>query len=268
MLREPYWIFLDVLGTPGPGDADRILGALLLSGERTAGRLVLHPVRGLPEEGWRSLLMRINDAEEIAPAIICCDGDPIVTKAIRAIYPDTPIQISLTHRLRTLGEHLTPRGRGPCLTEARRIFQAPDRGAAVLRFRTCRDRWLNQGEWGVRMLERDLAWCLTFYRFPPPARRTLRSLRLLRLAARAAQGTAQAPSPPQPPTPEGNRSEEPVPSAREDDRFIVHVDDLINDPTFVQWLRQYGRDRLRLVQAATAVASAIGLAARFVARGH
>jgi len=256
----PICLFLDVLETGA-------LGALLLSGNE--GSLVSQPFRGDAEEGWRSLLMRLREAEGVAaPTLICCNGDAAAIRAVRATYPDALIQISLSHRLRALGGQLSPRWRGEILAEGRRIFSAPDRASAVVRFRAWRDRWLSRGEQGVRSLEHDLGWCLTSYRFPPGLRRTLRSLRLLRRASRAVRA-AQTPSPSDSDAPpsEGERDVTlSLPTAS--DGIIVLTDDLITDLTFAQRLQQYRRDRLQVAQTASAVASAFGLAARLLGRGQ
>jgi hypothetical protein len=261
-----FWIFLDALALDPGGNGKKVLAALLLATDGAQGQLLSHAQRGAPEEGWRSLLIRLREEERVAPALICCDGHPAVIKAIRAVYPDALVQISVSHRLRALGKHLDPRWRGRCLAEGRRIFSAPDRPSAILRFRGWRDRWLGQGEKGVRTLEGDLAWCLTFYRFPPVVRRSLRTLRPLRLAMHAARRTPAESSDPAPtpgPQDDGAIMSPPPPG----DQAVVYVDDLISDPTFVQWLQQYRRDRLRLVQTASAVASAVALAARLLGRG-
>lgn len=255
----PSYLFLDVL-------EDGEQAAFLLRGEADQGMFLRRPVRGTAEESWRALLAHISGAEGVLPALICCNGDPAAIRAIRAVHPDALIQISLSHRLRALRRELSAPGRMHCLAECRRIFAAPDRSSAVVRFRAWRDRWLSRGERGVRTLEGDLGWCLTFYRFPPGLRRTIRSLRLLRVASRAARA-AQVPSLAHPPSPEG----EPIlqePPVGEGDGIIVHVDSLITDPTLAQTLRQYRRDGLRVAQTAPAIASAIGLAARLLGRGH
>ncbi len=256
---SPSYIFLDVL-------EDEDLAAFLLRGEGDRGRFLRRPVRGRAEEDWRALLILVSSAEGVAPALVCCNGDPAAIHAIRAVHTDALIQISLSHRLRALGRELAGPGRSLCLAECRRIFAAADRSSAVARFHAWRDRWLSRGERGVRTLEGDLAWCLTFYRFPPGLRRTIRSTRLLRVANRAARA-ALVPPPAHAASPEG----EPIPQAapaEEGDGILVHVDSFITDPTLGQTLRQYRRDRLRVAQTAPAIASAIGIAARLLGRGH
>lgn len=288
MLPRLSWIFLDDLSPAHGGDGERILGALLLEEGAREGRLRLYPVRGALQEGWQAFLLRLKEDERVDPALFCCTGQRVVMGAVRSVYPDAPIQISLPHRLLDLGMHLHPQRRGPCVADARRIFSAADRANAVLRFRAWRERWLSRGEAGVRTLEADLAWCLTFYRFPPGVRRSVRTLRLLRLATRAA---ARAPEPPasapasthavadpelplppavSPPVSAPVSSSVPPPDSppAEKDQVLVLVDELIADPTFARWLAQHGRDKLRVAQSASAVASAIGLAARILSRGQ
>lgn len=259
--RSPSYIFLDVL-------EDGDLAAFLLASEGNGGKLLRHTARGSgrPEEMWRSFLERIKNGEGVVPVLICCTGDPAAIRAIRAVYADALIQVSLSHRLRALGEQLSREGRSHCLDECRRIFSALDRPSAVLRFRAWRDRWLSRGERGVRTLEGDLGWCLTFYRFPPELRRTIRSLHLLRRASRAARAV-QAPSPAHDPPPEVEPLPQ-APPAQTGDGILVHVDTLVAESTFAQTLEPYRRDRLRVAQTASAIASAIGLAARLVGRGH
>lgn len=137
-------------------------------------------------------MLRDLRADGIGPELllVCCDGHPALVKAIHAAYPEIPLQISVAHRLLALSRKVDPRWRAACLAEARRIFAAPHRAAAVAIFREWHARWLRRGEFAVRSLEADLASCLAFYRFPPHLWSRIRTVNLVERVFRDARRRA------------------------------------------------------------------------------
>ncbi len=189
---EVAFLLLDgVRRSPTAGRPEVVLCALGLTRDGTPHPLALRVVTTETEHAWRSLLRDLR-ADSIGPdlRLICSDGHPALVKAIHAVYPDVPQQISVAHRLLALARKVDARWRAACLAEARKIFAAPDRAAAVALFREWHAKWLKQGEFAVRLLEADLASCLTFYRFPPHIWNKIRTVNLVERTFREARRAA------------------------------------------------------------------------------
>lgn len=194
---EVAFLLLDGLRRPRATQPDEVvLCALGLTREGTPRPLAVRVAPSEDERAWRALLRDLK-AEGIAGdlLLICCDGHPALIKAIHATYPDTPLQVSIAHRLLALARKVDTRWRAVCLREAREIFSAPDRAVAVARFREWHTRWLQRGELAARSLEADLASCLTFYRFPSHLWRKIRTVNLVERLFRQARRAALPASP-------------------------------------------------------------------------
>lgn len=139
--------------------------------------LEIRPVAEEDESAWLTLLRGLS-AQKLPsdPLLICCDGHPAVMAAIRQTFPRATVQLSVPDRLEALSHKVDPGHQDAFLTEARRIFQAHDRDAAVTRFLAWRNRWRDHRGRIVHELEADLSLCLAFYRFPANLRGTLRSV--------------------------------------------------------------------------------------------
>ncbi|MDQ7849762.1 MAG: transposase [Armatimonadota bacterium] len=189
---EIAFLLLDGLRRTRPGaPTETVLCALGLSPEGTPYPLALRVAPREDERAWRAVLRDLR-ADGIGPELrlICCDGHPALVKAIHAFYPEIPLQISVAHRLLALSRKVDPRWRATCLAEARRIFAAPHRSAAVALFREWHARWLRQGQFAVRSLEADLASCLAFYRFPSHLWSRIRTANLVERVFREARRQA------------------------------------------------------------------------------
>lgn len=194
---EVAFLLLDGLRRPRAAQPDEaVLCALGLTREGTPLPLTVRVAPSEDERAWRALLRDLK-TEGIASdlLLICCDGHPALIKAIHATYPETPLQVSVAHRLLALARKVDTRWRAACLREAREIFSAPDRAVAVARFRKWHARWLQRGELAARSLEADLASCLTFYRFPSHLWSKIRTVNLVERLSRQARRTALPTSP-------------------------------------------------------------------------
>lgn len=191
------FLLLDGLRRSQPAErSEVVLCALGLTREGTGHPLALRRVPTEEEPAWRALLQDLRaDGIGADLLLVCSDGHPALVKAIHAVFPDIPQQISVAHRLLALARKVEARWRAECLGEARRIFAAPDRAAAVALFREWQSRWLKQGELAVRSLEADLASCLTFYRFPAHLWSKIRTVNLVERTFRAARRETAAMSP-------------------------------------------------------------------------
>lgn len=289
------FLLLDGLRRPRIGGSpDVVLCALGLGSDGSSRPLSLRAVAHETEQEWRALLYDLKaDGVGEDPLLICCDDHPALVRAIQAVYPDAPLQISVAHRLLALARKVDPQWRAACLAESRPIFSAADRAAAVARFREWRARWLKDAYRAVCSLEEDLSTSLTFYHFPPHLWAKIRTVNLVERVFREARRTA----PPAPPevtrgvgdkavTEEISEEHHPVqvdapavgqsaveqsavgarPSPNGEDYIpgAPHFDPRTN-PEIVRWLEQHRRARTRRARIGAAmIVSLAGLLAGIV----
>jgi hypothetical protein len=248
--------------------------------------LALRVVAEEDEPAWTRVLRGLRTSNVGSdPLLICCDGHPALLRAIHAVFPGAPVQISIAHRLLALAVKVDGSVRAACLAEARTIFAAPDRDTAVARFRAWRAHWLRDGYRAVVSLESDLASCLTFYRFPPAlwprirtvnlVERAFREARLAVFAAEEAADEAGAPArevPGTPPEPAGAIPEVrslalrpvetlPVPIASNGHAHAAgpRARDLTSDADFMWWLRETRQQSESSVRERVVAAVAVGM---------
>jgi hypothetical protein len=186
---------------------EAILCALALAKDVSLVPLLMRPVARETERAWRGFLGDLKSrgvGKDLR--LICCDDHPALLSAVGEMFPDTPVQISVAHRLLTLSRKVESQFRAACLAEARQIFAAPDLDTAVARFRTWRAQWGKHGHRAVNSLEADLASCLTFYRFPSTLWSKIRTVNLVEREFRQARRTA-------PPAPADETDQEPAAGA-------------------------------------------------------
>lgn len=186
------YLLLDGLRRPRRTHSEEtVLCALGLTGDGSPTPLAVRVAAREDEQSWRALLndLKAGGASD-GVILVVCDGNPALMRAIKAAFPETPVQISVSHELMALARKVDRRWRAACLAEAREIFAAADRATAVARFRTWRDHWLKQGERAVSNLETHLAACLTFYRFAPPMWSKIRTVNLVERTFRQARQSA------------------------------------------------------------------------------
>jgi hypothetical protein len=193
--RRPDVAFLLLDGLRRPGAAksqDVALCALGLSSDGTPQPVALRIVAQETEQAWSDLLYALKKRGiGSGLLLVCCDDQPALLKAAQAAFPDTPLQISVAHRLLSLARKVDPQSRAACLAEARGIFSTPDLDSAVAQFRAWRNNWTKLGHRMVASLEIDLAACLMFHRFPADLWPKIRTVNLVERMFREARRVPQ-----------------------------------------------------------------------------
>lgn len=156
-------------------------------------RLVL-VAYGITQEGKRVLLdFRLADSESQAEwdrflrslidrgllgqnlMLITTDGGSGLRAAVRDAYPNTPLQLCWVHKLRNVDGYLHRRNQQACLLGARKIYQAPNRRAALHAFKEWQEAWQTVEPEAVRCLAHDLEALLTFFGCPQEHRKAIRT---------------------------------------------------------------------------------------------
>src|SRR5688572_16297608 len=127
------FLMLDGLRRPQPDNPHEVaLCVLGLGGDGMPIPLALRVAQREDEHAWRSLLAHLR-ARGIGreALLVVCDDHPALLKAVQAVYPEVPMQVSVAHRLLALARKVDAPSRAACLAEAREIFAAPDLNTAV-----------------------------------------------------------------------------------------------------------------------------------------
>ena len=132
-------------------------------------------------DSWRAFLVDLKSRGlgGMALRLITTDGNPALLKAIKEIYPFLKVQRCIVHKLRNVATKLKRVHMKPCMAEAKDIFNAPSRRAAIKRFKAWKERWQVEAERAVRCMEKDIYHCLHYYSFPKGLWKKIRTTNML-----------------------------------------------------------------------------------------
>ena len=124
-------------------------------------------VKAEAEDTWYGFLWQLwsRGLRGAALELIVTDGHAGLVKALGRLWPGVEHQRCWAHKLRNL-ENKLKASQSACLEEAKLIYQAEHRTAALKRFRAWQHRWRSQAPKAVACLETDLEELLAFYDCP------------------------------------------------------------------------------------------------------
>jgi putative transposase len=124
-------------------------------------------VKAEAEDTWYGFLWQLwsRGLRGAALELIVTDGQPGLIKALSRLWPAVAHQRCWAHKLRNLENKLKASQRA-CLEEAKLIYQAEHRTAALKRFRDWKRRWQAAAPKAVACLETDLEELLAFFDCP------------------------------------------------------------------------------------------------------
>jgi len=120
------------------------------------------------EQRWESFLNRLYNrglTGEVLSLIIT-DGNRGLENAVDNIYPQVKRQRCWAHKLRNVANNLKKKDRDKCINEARTIYKANNRKAAVEAYKKWATKWSSISSKAVRCIEKDLEEMLSFYYCP------------------------------------------------------------------------------------------------------
>ena len=125
---------------------------------------------------WEAFLNQLRERGLLGKRLqlIVTDGCKGLHRALETVYPYVPHQHCWVHKLRNVANHLK-RTQQECLEEAKAIYRAETRTAAVQTYWGWARRWRQKAPGAVSSLERDLDSLLSFLDCPPEHRRMVRT---------------------------------------------------------------------------------------------
>lgn len=148
--------------------------AISVSGERRLLAFRLGTAESQAQ--WEAFLSNLRERGLLGKhlQLIVTDGCKGLHRALEIVYPYVPRQYCWVHKLRNVANHLK-RSQQDCLVEAKAIYNAETRSAAVQTYWTWARRWREEAPEAVACLERDLENLLSFFACPEQHRRKVRT---------------------------------------------------------------------------------------------
>lgn len=125
---------------------------------------------------WEAFLSKLRERGLLANhlRLIVTDGCPGLHRALETVYPYVLRQLCWVHKLRNVANHLK-RSQQQCLEEAKAIYKAETRTAAIQVYWEWARSWRVDAPKAVACLERDLESLLSFLDCPAEHRRMVRT---------------------------------------------------------------------------------------------
>lgn len=148
--------------------------AITVSGERRLLDFRLGTVESQAQ--WEAFLNQLRERGLLEQylRLIVTDGCKGLHRALETVYPYVPRQYCWVHKLRNVANHLK-RSQQQCLEEAKAVYKAETRRAAVQTYWAWARRWREEAPGAVACLERDLDSLLSFLDCPSAHRRMVRT---------------------------------------------------------------------------------------------
>jgi transposase-like protein len=125
---------------------------------------------------WEAFLSNLRERGLLGKQLqlVVTDGCKGLHRALETVYPYVLRQYCWVHKLRNVANHLK-RSQQECLDEAKGIYKAETRTAAVRAYWAWARRWRCEAPKAVACLERDLEDLLSFFACPEQHRRKIRT---------------------------------------------------------------------------------------------
>ena len=111
--------------------------------------------------------------------LITIDGNRALKLAVDTVYPFTPIQRCWVHKLRNIASKLPKKAYDSCLAEAKFIYKAKNKKAAVALYKKWVEKYTNKYSKAVSCLKKDIDSMLTFFDYPESTWKKIRTTNII-----------------------------------------------------------------------------------------
>ena len=126
-------------------------------------------------EGWSLVLQDLTARGLRQPLLVVSDGNAGLIRAVKDTWPTAARQRCIVHRIRNVLARVPKKDHARVRRALNQIFYAPSLDEALQAARKFAATYQDLYPSAVETLGRDLADCLTFYRFPPKHWKRLRT---------------------------------------------------------------------------------------------
>jgi putative transposase len=138
------------------------------------------------ESQWEAFLRNLyqRGLEGKHCKLISIDGCAGLHAALGTVYPYIPIQRCWAHKLRNVANHIRRRDQKACMQQARAIYLAKHRRAAISAYKDWESGWIAHYPEAVNCLAKDLDELLNFLDCPEPHQVKIRTTNAIERAFR------------------------------------------------------------------------------------
>ena len=185
--EEVLYLFLDGVYLKmrvGKSKAEAVLvaHAIMADGKRTLLGVILGGREST--DSWKGLLMNLEDRGLRSPALVVHDGNAGLIKALKTECKEVPRQRCIAHKIRNVLNRVPNKNQAEVKRALRKIFYAADLDEALEAVKVFAAKYGKVFPAACGVLARDLADCLTFYRFPQMHWKRLRTSNVIERAFR------------------------------------------------------------------------------------
>lgn len=162
-------------------ERDMLLVGLGLKKDGTKEIVGARLAKSESEKEWAAFLVDLKSrglkGKELS--LITIDGNPGLKAALKSVYPFTPIQRCIAHKMRNVVSYLKRIHKKACAAKAKKIWASQSRTEAIKRFKEWKDEWVDVEERAVHCLEKDLDECLTYFQFSKELWKKIRTTNII-----------------------------------------------------------------------------------------
>jgi putative transposase len=138
------------------------------------------------EKHWEGFLNNLYNRGLTGDALglVATDGNRGLENAVDTVYPHAKRQRCWAHKLRNVSDKLRKRDQKQCIKDARAIYSAENKSAAIREYRSWAKTWRPISPDAVKCLEKDLEELLNFFTCPKELRKKLRTTNVIERAFR------------------------------------------------------------------------------------
>jgi len=134
------------------------------------------------EESWKALLLSMEERGLRPPSLVVTDGNPGLIKALKTTWKGVPRQRCIAHKIRNVLSRVPKKHQAEVKREVTKIFYAANLEEALQAVKAFAAKYGNAFPAACGILAKDLADCLTFYRFPQEHWKRLRTSNVIERA--------------------------------------------------------------------------------------
>jgi len=175
-------VYLKMRAGKSPAEAVLVAHGITAEGERTLLGVMLGGREST--ESWQSLLEHLEERGLRPPALVVHDGNQGMAKALKKVWKDVPRQRCVAHKIRNVLGRVPKARQGEVKRALRKIFYAPCLDEALEAVKAFAAAYGKRFPTACGILAKDLADCLTFYRFPEMHWKRLRTSNVIERAFR------------------------------------------------------------------------------------
>ena len=137
--------------------------------------------RAEAEDAWLDLLVDIKrrGLSGKSLSMVIMDDSAGAKAAIDKIYPNTPIQNCIVHKLRNVQQRVSYQHRAAVTEDLKAITNANSPDEAMKAAKDIVKKWYVREEKAMHSLKHNFEYCITYFKFPRDKRHSIRSTNIL-----------------------------------------------------------------------------------------